>query len=119
MGDDMSLWSRIRLSVRSAQAAILTEPIHLAPLIPMIEEAVSIVDKKPSKKSVEELDYLLTKIQTFVVKWRPSPRPTPGVFYIQPGWAKSTDDQASEALSLLKDLRVDAVDAGEDQNEAG
>ena len=52
----------------------------------------------------DEVKYLLTKIQEFVIPWRPSPRPTPGVLYIQPNWAKSTDSQATEALALLDTL---------------
>jgi hypothetical protein len=54
---------------------------------------------------LSELEYLLAKIQEFVARWRPSPRPTPGIFYVQPGWAQSTDEQAGEALSILKQLR--------------
>lgn len=56
----------------------------------------------PSEESVSEVSYLLTKAQEFVARWRPSPRPSPGVIYIQPIWARSTDEQISEALSLLK-----------------
>ncbi|WP_233874609.1 toll/interleukin-1 receptor domain-containing protein [Paraburkholderia adhaesiva] len=103
----MNLWARIRSTVRGAQSAIASEPKQLAPLQPMVEDALAILAKNPSEGALNELEYLLTKIQEFVVRWRPSPQPTPGIFYVQPGWARSTDEQAGEALSILKQLRED------------
>ena len=97
-------WSRLRSVVRGAQAAIESEPKTLAPLRPLVGDAVEILSKPPTEEAREELRYLLTKIQDFVAQWRPSPNPTPGVLYIQPNWAKSTDDQAGEALAILKAL---------------
>lgn len=115
-------WTRIRTVVRGAQAAISTEPKTLAPLKPLVEDAVAILSKPPTEEAKEELTYLLTKIQEFVIPWRPSPEPDPGFFYMQPNWAKSTDDQAGEALQLLKALPPIETDttsrplAGEDGN---
>ncbi|EKE84251.1 hypothetical protein A10D4_06146 [Idiomarina xiamenensis 10-D-4] len=97
-------WSRLKTVVRGAQAAIESEPKHLAPLRPIVSEAVLLLSNPPTKESQDELRYLLTKIQEFVIPWRPSPRPRSGVFYIQPKWAKSTDSQATEALAMLDAL---------------
>lgn len=97
-------WNRIKTVVRGAQAAIESEPKHLAPLRPLVAEALELLSQPPTNDSRDELKYLLTKIQEFVVPWRPSPRPSPGVFYVQPNWAKSTDTQAGEALNLLEAL---------------
>jgi hypothetical protein len=97
-------WNRIKTVVRGAQAAIESEPKHLAPLKPLVAEALEILSKAPTRDSKDELKYLLTKIQEFVIPWRPSPEPMPGVVYIQPNWAKSTDTQAGEALGLLEAL---------------
>ncbi|AIY41983.1 ATPase involved in DNA repair [Collimonas arenae] len=101
----MNHWNRIRSAVRGAQAAIASEPKQLASIAPLIEDALIILAKRPSKEAIGEVEYLLKRAQEFVVSWRPSPRPSPGVFYVQPGWAKSTDDQTSEALSLLQEFR--------------
>lgn len=101
----MNSWSRIRSAVRGAQAAIASEPKHLASIAPLVEDALAILAKRPSKEAMEEVEYLLTRAQEFVAKWRPSPRPSPGVLYIQPGWARSTDEQTGEALSLLKEFQ--------------
>lgn len=101
----MNRWNRIRSAVRGAQAAIASEPKHLASIAPLVDDALALLAKRPSKESIDEVEYLLTRAQGFVAKWRPSPRPTPGVLYIQPGWARSTDEQLGEALSLLKEFR--------------
>ncbi len=97
-------WNRIRIVVRGAQAAIESEPEQLAPLRPLVEEALKLLSRPPTNDSKDDLKYLLTRIQEFVIPWRPSPRPTPGVFYTQPNWAKNTDTQAGEALNLLEAL---------------
>jgi len=102
-------WGRIKTVVRGAKAAIESEPKHLAPLRPMVNEALLLLSKPPTQESREELKYLLTKIQEFVIPWRPSPRPSPGVLYIQPNWAKNTDSQATEALALLDAFPSDAT----------
>lgn len=101
----MNRWNRIRSAVRGAQAAIASEPKQLASIAPLVEDALALLAKHPSKESIDEVEYLLTRAQEFVAKWRPSPRPTPGIIYIQPGWAQSTDEQLGEALSLLKAFR--------------
>lgn len=100
----MNYWNRIRSVVRSAQAATASEPKNLASLAPLLDDALSLLLKSPSKESISEIDYLLTRAQEFLVRWRPSPQPSPGVFYVQPLWARSTDEQISEALSLLKKI---------------
>lgn len=97
-------WNRIKTVVRGAQAAIESEPKHLAPLRPLVAEALELLSQPPTNDSRDELKYLLTKIQEFVIPWRPPPRPSPGVLYVQPNWAKSTDSQAEEALNLLEAL---------------
>lgn len=107
----MNTWSRIRIAVRCAQSAIESEPKHLAPLRPIVVEALQVLQGAPTEQAREELLYLLTRLQEFVVPWRPSPEPIPGVFYVQPGWAKSTDEQAGEALALLGSLDLSAVTA--------
>ena len=76
----------------------------MAPLRPLVEEALELLSRPPTNDSQDELKYLLTKIQEFVIPWRPSPRPSPGVLYLQPNWAKNTDTQAGEALNLLEAL---------------
>jgi hypothetical protein len=102
----MNAWRRIRSAVRGAQAAIASEPKQLAPLVPMVEDALEILGKLPSEEALNDLEYLLTNIQKFVARWRPSPNPAPGMFYVQPGWARSTDEQAGEALTLLQQFRT-------------
>lgn len=102
-------WNRIKTVVRGVQAVIESEPKHLAPLRPIVEEALELLSRPPTNHSKDELKYLLTKIQKFVIPWRPSPRPRPGVLYIQPKWAKNTDTQAGEALSLLAALPRSSV----------
>lgn len=101
----MNRWNRIRSAVRGAQAAIVAEPKHLTSIAPLVEDALVHLGKRPTKESIDEVEYLLTRAQEFVAKWRPSPRSSPGFIYIQPGWAQSTDEQLGEALSLLKEFR--------------
>lgn len=110
----MSNWNRIKSLVRGAQAAIESEPKQLASLRPIVEDALLLLSKQPTEEVREELKYLLTKIQEFVIPWRPSPEPSPGVFYMQPNWAKSTDSQATEALVLLNSLPAQITMAAED-----
>jgi len=101
----MNRWNRIRSAVRGAQAAIASEPKQLASIAPLVEDALAHLGKPPSKEAIDEVEYLLTRAQEFIAEWRPSPRSSPGVIYIQPGWARSTDEQLGEALSLLKEFR--------------
>jgi hypothetical protein len=96
-------WNRLKSVVRSVQAAIATEST-LAPLRPLAQDALELLSRPPTEEAKEELDYLLTKIQEFVIPWRPSPDPDPEYFYLQPNWAKSTDNQAAEALDILRSL---------------
>jgi hypothetical protein len=103
----MSKWQRIKTVVRGAQAAIASERKELAPLAPMAEEALAILSKPPTLDSVDDLKYLLTRIQDFVKPWRPDLDPNAD-FYLQPSWAKSTDDQCDEALRLLEQVSVEA-----------
>lgn len=97
-------WSRLRSVVRSIQASVESEPKHLAALRPLAADAVAILSGPHNAQSDDDLKYLLTKIQDYVVPWRPSKKPSPGSLYIQPQWAKSTDDQAGEALNILDKL---------------
>ena len=103
-------WSRLRSVVRSIQASVDSEPKHLATLKPLAADALEILSGPHTAQSSEDLKYLLTKIQEFVVRWRPSKKPTPGVLYIQPQWARSTDDQAGEALNILENLAITSDD---------
>jgi hypothetical protein len=102
-------WNRLKSVVRSIQSSVESEPETLAALRPLAADALEILAGPQTSESSEDLKYLLTKIQKFVAPWRPSKEPTPGVFYIQPQWAKSTDDQAGEALSILEKLPPPAV----------
>lgn len=97
-------WSRLKSVVRSIQSSIESEPETLAALRPLAADALEILSGPHTSESSEDLKYLLTKIQQFVIPWRPSKEPMPGVLYIQPLWAKSTDNQAGEALSILDRL---------------
>lgn len=97
-------WNRLKSVVRGAQAAIESEPKTLAPLRPLIQDALELLSKPATEEAKEELAYLLTKIQEFVIPWRPSSSPSPDILYFQPNWAKSTDDNAGEALAILRDL---------------
>lgn len=99
----MNKWTRVKTVVRGAQAAIASQRKELAPLIPMAEAALKLLGKPPTFESIAELKYLLTKMQDFVKQWRPDPDPSAG-FYLQPNWAKSTDDQCEEALKLLEEV---------------
>lgn len=103
-------WGRLRTAVRSAAAAIDSEPKYLGSLKPFAEEAVKLPSGKPSSEALEEVEYLLQRVETFVAKWRPSPNPSPGSLYIQPQWAESTDREAQEALRLAKEIRSAGFD---------
>lgn len=97
-------WSRLRTSVRSAAAAIDSEPRHLAPLKPIAEDALEILSREPSGEALQEIDYLLQRMGAFVEKWRPSPEPMPGVFYVQPQWAETVDREVQEARRMVQEM---------------
>ncbi len=107
-------WGRLRTAVRSAAAAINSEPKHLASLKPFTEDAVKILSGKPSSEGLEEVEYLLQRVETFVAQWRPSPNPSPEHFYIPPQWAENTDREAQEALRLVKEIRSVGFDVPDD-----
>lgn len=107
-------WGRLRTAVRSAAAAIDSEPKHLGSLKPFTEEAVKLLTGKPSSEALEEVEYLLQRVETFIAKWRPSPNPSRGYAYIQPQWAASTDREAQEALRLAKEIRAAGFDVLDD-----
>ncbi|MES2672475.1 MAG: toll/interleukin-1 receptor domain-containing protein [Pseudomonadota bacterium] len=86
------------------QAAIESEPKHLASLRPLAGDAIEILSGVQSDQSIEDLKYIISEIQKFVMRWRPSPEPNSAVLYIQPLWARSTDDQAGEALRIIENL---------------
>ena len=112
-------WGRLRTAVRSAAAAIDSEPKQLASLKPFADEAVKLLSGKPSPEGLDEVEYLLQRIETFIVKWRPSPDPSPGYFYIQPQWAESTDRESQEALRLVKEIRSAGFDVPDDVPTGG
>ena len=97
-------WSRLKSVVRSIQSSVESEPETLAALRPMAADALAILDGPHTEEADDDLQYLLKKIQEFVIPWRPSG--DPGSFYIQPQWASSTDSQAGEALKILSSLPV-------------
>lgn len=108
-------WARLSTAVRSAAAAIDSEPKHLASLKPIAEEAMKLLSGKPSSEVLKEVEYLLQRMDSFVSKWRPSLKPTPGIFYIQPQWAASTDREIQEALRLIQEIRLAGFDIPDDQ----
>ncbi|WP_211468086.1 toll/interleukin-1 receptor domain-containing protein [Collimonas silvisoli] len=112
-------WKRLKTVVRSAAAAIESEPKHLVSLKPLAEEALELLAGKPSLEALEEIDYLMQRIEDFVAKWRPSPNPSPGIFYVQPGWASSTDKDAQEAHRIVQELRACKFDATDDEPTEG
>lgn len=99
-------WGRLRTAVRSAAAAIDSEPKYLGSLKPVTEEALRLLSGKASSEALDEVEYLLQRVETFVAAWRPSLNPSPGILYIQPQWAASTDRETQEALRLAKEIRV-------------
>lgn len=108
-------WGRLKTTVRSAAAMIDSTPKHLASLQPIAEEAIKLLSAKPSTEALEEIEYLLQRMQAFVAKWRPSPKPTPGSLYIQPQWAENTDREAQEALRIVQEIRSAEFDTFNDQ----
>ena len=94
-------WKRIRSLVRGIQASVSSETKFLAPLVPLTAEALEILDTSPTRDSIANLKYLLTSIQNFVARWRPSKERRPGVFYSAPNWARDADNYSTEALKLL------------------
>lgn len=110
-------WGRLRTTVRSATAAIESEPKYLAPLKPIAEETIKLLSGKPSHEALEEIEYLMQRMETFVARWRPSPKPTPGSLYIQPQWAKNTDNEAQEALRIIQEIRSIGFDVPDDQQQ--
>ncbi|MCX7562496.1 toll/interleukin-1 receptor domain-containing protein [Xanthomonadaceae bacterium XH05] len=101
----MKLWNRAKAAAKGAYAVAQSEPKHLATQVPLLEEAISLLQAPFSFASLEECQYLLTQAQTVVIPWRPSKVPTPGVLYVQPAWARNSDEQLSQALSLLAELK--------------
>ncbi len=110
----MDNWKKIRAMVRSANAAVQSEPHHLAPIVPLMEEATGLLETPVSEASVSELEYLLNQSQQFVAKWRPS-SPQGGSFYSQPQWAKACDEYSGKALELIGLLRIEGVPLREDK----
>ena len=103
-------WGRLKTVVRAAEAVILGEPKPLAPLGPMAKRSLEVLEAPPSAESAEELEYLLGRMEEFVAKWRPNPSREPGTFYMQPGWAKSTDAEVQEARRLLREIREGGIE---------
>lgn len=107
----MKYWNRAKAAAKGAYAVASSEPKHLAALAPLLEEALLLMDVPCSPESLEECKYLLKQAQAVVIPWRPSKSPTPGVLYIQPNWARHSDEQLSQALSLLD--QIEEVSEGE------
>lgn len=95
----MKTWPRIRTALKAAQAVARSEPKELATLLPVLEEAIAIVSKPPTREAVDELAYLVNKIETFLQPWRPSSDTDD--FYLQPNWASSLDREVAELFELL------------------
>lgn len=102
-------WRRLRMAILSASAVINSEPKYLGSLKPIAEEAILILNSEPSLEALEEVEYFLRKIESFVEKWRPDPTPTQGDFYIQPEWASSIDNEAQEALRLIEEMQASGL----------
>ncbi|MTK64935.1 MAG: hypothetical protein F8N15_10585 [Methanobacterium sp.] len=96
---------RIRTCADSILATVETEHKVLATLIPMVQAAKNFLGEDLSAEVLEELDYHFHRIEEFIAKWRPSDKPTPGVFYAQPNWAESIDKETQAARKLVADLK--------------
>ena len=112
-------WNRLKTVVRGIAASINSEPKQLASLQPLAEDAINILSGKASSQGLEDVAYIIQQIETFVAKWRPSPRPNPRVLYIQPQWAQSTDNGAQEAQRIVVELRSEISDVPEVQSTGG
>jgi len=99
-------WGRLKTTVRSTAAVINSEPKFLASMKPIVEEALEILSGNPSSQALEEVEYLLQRVESFITQWRPMP----GIPYIQPQWAANTDREAQEALRLVREIRSDGFD---------
>jgi hypothetical protein len=102
----MKFWIRAKSATKSAYSTIKSEPKHLAPMLPFVEEALELLDKPFSIPALEQCQYVLEKAQNHVAKWRPAPSADPSFPYIQPQWAESADEQLDEALAMLRKIDV-------------
>jgi len=100
---------RAATCAESIQASIGTEQV-LVPLKPFAQAALRLLNQEASAEVIEEIEYNFGCIEEFIKEWRPSPDPTPGIFYIQPNWAKSIDNEAQTARKLMVDFARDFVD---------
>jgi hypothetical protein len=103
-------WGRLKTAVRGVAAVIDGEPKYLVSIKPSADRALELLAGPPSVEAVDEIAYLLGRIDEFIAKWRPSPNPTPGTFYMQPTWARSTDRENQEALRLLEEIRAGGLE---------
>jgi hypothetical protein len=86
-------WGRLRTAVRGMAAVIAGEPEYLVSIKASADRALELLADAPSVEAADEIAYLLGRKDEFIAKWRPSPDPEPGSFYIQLGWASSTDPE--------------------------
>jgi hypothetical protein len=118
-GELMKKWTRLKTAVRGVAAVIDGEPKHLASIRASVESALELLAKGPSLEAVDEIEYLLRRVDEFIAKWRPSRKPEPGVFYVQPLWAAGTDRETQEALRLLQQIRAGGLEPESEDVQRG
>jgi len=96
------LWMRLRVIVKSIHAVVSSEPKQLASMLPMADRALEILSHTPTADPLDELEYLIARINEIIVPWRPSGRV---LGYIMPPFAKSIDREVGEARKFLSELR--------------
>lgn len=104
----MQIWGRLRVVVKAAAAAIAEEPKELASIQPTIDQVLEFVKSTPSADILDDMEYLLQRVEKFVAPWRRSPG---SPFYVPPSWAANTDNEVLEALRLLQQLRATGLPA--------
>lgn len=103
-GIDTKYGRRAATCADSILAAAQTQHDVLAPIEPMAEAALRLLNQEISQELIEEIEYHFGRIEEFIAKWRPLPNPTRGVLYIQPSWAQSIDTEAQTARRLATEL---------------
>jgi hypothetical protein len=104
-------WQRLKTAVSGAAAVVDSEPKHLASVRPSVSRALELLAGEPSGDALDEVEYVLGRVEQFVSKWRPNPTPTPGVFYRQPPWSSNVDRETQEALRLVREIRSSGLEA--------
>jgi len=106
--NSLQLWSRLRTIVQAIVAVIAAEPKPLAPISPMADRALEILNQMPSADTIDELAYLLHRVEEHVSGWRPKGYT---IGYVMPNWAKSIDREVVEAKKFLAQLRTVGIPA--------